>query len=168
MITRDDVKYLVDALGEFKIDPAVEIETAQFGLAAYLFDPVSAEIITLAQPRRADTGQSEILLTPMQAQQAVGSARLTHIHNIRAAGYASIEDYNTAHVRAMASRDLAHKQALARAKLDDDHAEAVSKAAAEAGPKAGVAAQQNAEVERHPYDPNLYKAEPRDRVVHEA
>lgn len=135
MYTKDDVAQLVDELGNYKIDPAVEIESGQFGLSTHLFDPVSGQIITLAQPHRVDVGQPEILLTPMQVAAAVSSARATHVQNVRAAGFASIEAYNEAQKRAAEARALAHKQAMERAQLDETHAEATAKSAADAAPK---------------------------------
>jgi hypothetical protein len=130
MYTKKDVEALVCEVDNLKTEPAVETETGQFGLSAQLFDPVSHQIITLAQPHRADVGQPEILLTPAQAAQAVATARTTHLHNVRAAGHASIEAYNEAQAKAAAVRDLARKQAAERAMLDEDHAAATAKAAA--------------------------------------
>lgn len=136
MLTKEDVASLASAVGELKLDPAVEIETSGlFGLSAYLYDPISGQIITLAQPQRIDVGQSEILLTPLQAAAAVVAARAAHAHNIRAAGFVSTQDYSEAQKRAAASRELANKQAIERAKIDEAHAEARSAIAAEAAPK---------------------------------
>lgn len=135
MFTRADVAHLIDALHETNFDPAVDIEAGQFGLAAYLFDPLSGQIITLAQPHRVDVGQPEILLSPMQAAHAVAAARQTHLLNIRAQGFTSLDHYNQVQEQATASRKLAHEQAVERAKLDEEQAEAKVKLAAEAAPK---------------------------------
>jgi hypothetical protein len=135
MYTKDDVAHLVTDFGALKIDPAVEIETGQFGLVVYAFDPVSGQVITLAQPHRADIGQPMILLTAEQASGAVAAARAQHLHNVKAAGYASLEAYNEAMKRDAAARDLARKQAAERAKMDEAHAEAAAKAAEAAAPK---------------------------------
>jgi hypothetical protein len=135
MYTKDHVASLVTELGNLKIDPPVEIESSHFGLSAHAFDPVSGQIITLAQPHRVDIGQPAILLTPKQAAEAVAALRAQHLHNVRAAGYASIHAYNEAMKRDAATAELAHKQAIERAKMDETHAEATAKAAADAQPK---------------------------------
>lgn len=135
MFNKDDVAHLLDALGSLNIEPAVDLDQGQFGLSAHLHDPVSGQIITLAQPHRSDVGQPEILLSPTQAAGAVASARQTHLHNIRSMGFASLDHYNEAQKQATASRALAHSQALERAKLEAEQAEAKSKAAADAAPK---------------------------------
>ena len=135
MFTKDDVKHTLDQVGTAKIDPAVETEVIQFGLAAHLFDPVSGQIITIAQPRRFDSGQSEILLTPTQAVAAVAAARVAHLHNVRAAGFAGLDDFQEKQKQASAMRELAHKQEIERLKLDETHAEATAKAAEAQHPK---------------------------------
>lgn len=131
MFNQDDVKRLVDEVGALKLDPAVQIESTMFGLSAVLFDPQTGQVMTLAQPQRVDVGQSEVFYTPMQVLTAVQAGRNAHMHMIRAAGFFSIEAYNEAQKRAGEARDLERKQAAERVAMDEAHAEATAKAAAE-------------------------------------
>lgn len=135
MFTKEDVARQGTEFGALKVEPACEVEVSQFGLKAVALDPVSGKLITLAQPAIADVGQVEILLTAKQAVEAVASARRNHLHNVRAQGYFSIEDYNESQKRNAASRELAHKQEMEKDALDATHAEASAKAAAAAQPK---------------------------------
>lgn len=137
MFTKEDVARTVEAIGALKLEPAVEVaETHSFGLGLDVFDPISGEIITVARPSRTDIGQSEVLLTPEQVAHAILAARMNRLHNVRAAGFASIEEAQEAHVRQQTVRDLEAKQAAERAALANDQAEARAKAVAEAQPKA--------------------------------
>lgn len=136
MYHKDHVAALASALGEYKIDPPVELGTPDaFGLGLELFDPVSGQIITVARPARTDLSQSEILLTPMQVAQAVTSARMNRLHQVRAAGFASLQAADEAAQRNVEAMLLADKQAAERAALAEQHAEATAAAALAAQPK---------------------------------
>jgi hypothetical protein len=138
MHTKDDVKQLLDHIGESKIEPGVETDVSQFGLGAHLFDPISGEIITVAQPQTSG-GQPQVLLTAEQAVHAVGVARTAHLQKIRADGFASLDDFNARQAQATVARDLAHKQAMERENLAAEQSEAAAKAAADAAPKKAAA-----------------------------
>lgn len=136
MHTKEDVARLVSDLGAVKIDPPVELGKPDcFGLALDLFDPLSGQVLALARPARADIGQPAILLTAAQVGVAVAAARTARLHQVRSAGFATIEDANEAHKREQAVLDLKAKQAAEAAKLSQAHAEAANKAAADAAPK---------------------------------
>jgi len=130
MYTKEHVAALVDQIKAHKIEPPVELtETHSFGLGLELFDPVSHQIITVARPHRADIGQSEILLSAPQVAQAVAGARMTRLHAVRTAGFASLEAAAEHDKRQAEAAALAAKQAEERAQLDAQHAEATAKAA---------------------------------------
>jgi hypothetical protein len=134
MHTKDDVAQLVAQIGELKIDPPVEIETSMFGLAAHLFDPITGQITTLAQPHNLPSAHAEVFLTPKQASAAVAASRAHHLHVIRGLGFANLEAWNEDVKRKAVARDLAHKQEIERTKLADEQSEATAKAAAENEP----------------------------------
>jgi len=136
MYFKEDVARLVSELGNVKMEPPVELGKADdFGLSLDLFDPVSGQIIALARPARIDLGQPQILLTATQARTAVAAARTGHLHRVRGMGFASIEEFNEAHKRDVAAADLKAKQAEESAKMNQAHADAANKAAADAQPK---------------------------------
>jgi hypothetical protein len=142
MFTKDHVAALVDSLSALNLDPPVEVaEAHSFGLGVDIFDPVSGQIITAARPQRADIGQSEIFLTAAQVAQAVTGARMTRLHQVRAAGFPSLEAAAEHDKRAAEAAALAAKQADERAKLDADHAEAAAAAAQAAQPKSAEPAE---------------------------
>jgi hypothetical protein len=66
--------------------------------------------------------------------------RRAHLHNIRAAGFLSLDHYNEVQKQNAATRELAHKQAMERAALDETHAEASAAAAGEVNKDAREAA----------------------------
>jgi hypothetical protein len=138
MHTKEDVAQLIAHLGELKIDPPVEIETTKFGLAAHLHDPVTGQMMTLAEPHNIGSGHAEVLLTPQQAAAAVVASRLHHLQTIRGLGYANLEAWHEGQKRKAVARDLAHKQELERTKLETEQSEAVAKAAAENDPNKGA------------------------------
>jgi hypothetical protein len=136
MYSKDDVTALVADLGTLKLDPAIESgEAHSFGLGLDVFDPVSGQIMTVARPQRRDIGQSEILMTAAQVAATVATARHTRLIEVRAAGYASIEQANEAAKRQAVARALATKHAAESAALAATQAEAAAKAAADAAPK---------------------------------
>jgi hypothetical protein len=143
MYSKDYVTALVASLGALTFDPAVEVGSPDaFGLGLDLFDPVSGQIITVARPQRADIGQSEILLTPAQVAQAVNGARMNRLHQVRAAGFASLEAAAEFDKQAAESAALRTKQAEELAALQTTHAEATAAAAAAAQPKPAETAEQ--------------------------
>jgi hypothetical protein len=136
MYRKEAVATLAGALSELALDPPIEIGTPDcFGLALDLYDPLSGQVITVARPARSDIGQGEVLLTPQAAVQAITSARMTRVHQVRAQGFASIEAAEEDAKRRAEAADLAYRQAQERAKLDAEHAEATAKLAAESQPK---------------------------------
>ncbi len=130
---KDDVKRLVDEVGNHKFDPPVEVgPTTCFGLEVDLFDPVSETVITLARPHRGDVGDHpEVLLTADQVVTAVANARANRVHADRARGFVSTE--HSAAVRtaeadhAAAEKELAKKHADELEKLRVANAEKMPK-----------------------------------------
>jgi hypothetical protein len=135
MYTQDDVKRLISDIGELKLDPGVEFEVTMFGMSAVLFDPITGTVSTLAQPQRAEPGQSEVFYTALQVVNSVRAARVAHMHALRAAGYFSLDDYNAAQKRRAELVDLQHKQDLELIAMNEAHSEATAKAAADGMPQ---------------------------------
>jgi O-glycosyl hydrolase len=153
MHTKEDVAQLIAHLGELKIEPPVETEISMFGLAAHLHDPVTGQMMTLAQPLNVASGHAEVLLTAQQAAAAVVASRAHHLQTIRGLGYANLEAWHEGQKRKAVARDLAHKQELERTKLETEQSEAVAKAAAENDPNKGAreaARKQEADAAKQP------------------